>query len=320
MPQPAKRYSRPNPPAGSRRADRVSWDQAVELFLAEGRRMNLSTATLQNYRAYLCGPRVRAYLSDRGLVGPADLTAEALRDLERELVGVELKPGTVATYHRVLKNFAGFCIREGIGASEEVLLVAGPKLPQVEPDSFTDAEIARLFVALKSRPRDEILIRFMLQTGLRLQEVCNTTVDDVIESPDGWYVRVRQGKGRKDRIVPLDTPQERLSARLRRYVDRIRPRQTRSRALFLSARKLNGEYGPLTRHGVQVLCQRLTEEIGIHVNAHKFRHSFATRALAAGVDVMALQRALGHSTLAMVSRYVHYQRDDLLRAWQTRRD
>ncbi len=128
---------------------------------------------------------------------------------------------------------------------------------------------SRLFVALKSRPRDEILIRFILQTGLRLQEVCNTTVDDVIENPDGWYVRVRQGKGRKDRIVPLDTPQERLSARRRRYVDRVWPRQTRSRALLLSARKLNGEYGPLTRHSVQVLCQRLTEEIRIHVNAHR---------------------------------------------------
>ena len=49
-------------------------------------------------------------------------------------------------------------------------------------------------------------------------------------------------------------------------------------------------------------------------------HTFATRALSAGVDVMALQKALGHTTLAMVSRYVHYQKDDLLEAWQRRRD
>jgi integrase len=49
-------------------------------------------------------------------------------------------------------------------------------------------------------------------------------------------------------------------------------------------------------------------------------HTFATRALSAGVDVMALQRALGHTTLAMVSRHAHYQRDDLLEAWRRRRD
>jgi len=56
------------------------------------------------------------------------------------------------------------------------------------------------------------------------------------------------------------------------------------------------------------------------MNPHKFRHTFATRALSAGVDVMALQKALGHTTLAMVSRYVHYQKDDLLEAWRQRRD
>ena len=42
--------------------------------------------------------------------------------------------------------------------------------------------------------------------------------------------------------------------------------------------------------------------------------------MSAGVDVMALQKALGHTTLAMVSRYVHYQKDDLLEAWRRRRD
>jgi integrase/recombinase XerC len=66
--------------------------------------------------------------------------------------------------------------------------------------------------------------------------------------------------------------------------------------------------------------KRLTADTGVHVNPHKFRHTFATRALGAGVDVMALQRALGHTTLAMVSRYVHYQKDDLLDAWRQRRD
>jgi len=56
------------------------------------------------------------------------------------------------------------------------------------------------------------------------------------------------------------------------------------------------------------------------VNPHKFRHTFATKALSAGVNLMALQKALGHMTLAMVSRYVHYPADDLLDAWKQRRD
>jgi len=53
--------------------------------------------------------------------------------------------------------------------------------------------------------RDRMLIEFMIRTGLRRSEVLNVRVDDIVDGNDGAYVRVRQGKGRKDRIVPLDT-------------------------------------------------------------------------------------------------------------------
>jgi site-specific recombinase XerD len=78
--------------------------------------------------------------------------------------------------------------------------------------------------------------------------------------------------------------------------------------------------GQLAPRSVHIVFRCLSQETGIHVHPHKFRHTFATRALAAGVDVMALQRVLGHTTLSMVSRYVHYQSDDLVRAWMNRRD
>jgi hypothetical protein len=56
------------------------------------------------------------------------------------------------------------------------------------------------------------------------------------------------------------------------------------------------------------MVRRLGKASGMHAHPHKFRHTFATRSLAAGVDVMALQRVLGHTTLTMVARYVHYQK------------
>ena len=320
MPQPPKKLTRPRPTSRDAANGEVTWEEAVERFLAEGRRMNLSTATLENYRSYLTGLRMRTFLTDQGIAGPKELTADRLRQLETELFEIELKPGTVATYHRVLKNFAGFCIERGYGAGSEVLKVRGPKQPQVEPDTFSPAEERKMLAALKARPRDRMMFQFMLATGVRLSEACAVTVDDIVESPDGAYVRVRQGKGRKDRIVPLDTPGNQLSAELGRYIDRVRPTKTNARFLFLTTRREGRDYAPLTPHGVQVMCRRLGHELGIHIHPHKFRHTFATRALSAGVNVMALQRALGHTTLAMVSRYVHYQKDDLLRAWKERRD
>jgi integrase/recombinase XerD len=299
----------------------MTWEEAVDAFLFEGRRSNLSASTLTNYRAYLAGPRVVEFRKDYGVASPADMTAEKLKRFEVELQDAGLAPGTVVTFHRVLKNFASFCIRNGYAQDRQILEVRAPKQPKEEPDSFTMDEEKRLLAAAKT-PRDRMILDFMLRTGLRLAEVCNITLDDIVDAPGGAYVRVRQGKGRKDRVVPLDTPGHKVSSKLRQYIARERPRETDSHNLFLSTRRAGrrGHYTPITTHGLQVLIRRLGEETGIQAHPHKFRHTFATRSLSAGVDVMALQRALGHTTLAMVSRYVHYQKDDLLNAWKARRD
>jgi site-specific recombinase XerD len=196
-----RRYSSPKALAKAPRGE-ATWEEAVDSFLAEGRRLNLSTATLINYGNYLKGPRLQTFLADHGVTGPADFTAQRLKQLEGELFTAELKPGTVATYHRVLKNFAGFCLREGITAQREILDVAGPKQPSREPETFSPAEERRILAAVKESPRDQMIVRVLLKTGvLLLAELYALTVDDVIDSPDGAYLRVRQGKGRKDRIV-----------------------------------------------------------------------------------------------------------------------
>lgn len=297
----------------------ATWDQAVRQFLADGKRRNLSPTTLINYESYLCGQRMRTFLEDAGIKTPADFDAPASKRLQSELLAADVKPGTVDTFQRVLKNFVAFAIREGLGGSADVLDVKGPHLAQREPETYTADEEYRLLAALKDRPRDHVMFELMLRTGVRLEEVTNLTLEDVIETPTGHLLRVRQGKGRKDRYIPLDTSRVKFSDTLRKYIAKVRP-ATSVDALFVTYRKDGGDYVPLTRNAIQTLCKRLSLETGIHVNPHKFRHTFATRSLAAGVDVMALKKALGHTTLAMVSRYVHYQTDDLVAAWQARRD
>jgi site-specific recombinase XerD len=323
MPQPAARRQRQRGAAVTTQPQgtgRKTWDGAVTAFLAECRRRNLSSATLENYQWHLTGPRIRAFMADHGLNAPADMTADRLKQLETDFIDAGLSPSSIDSFHRVFKDFLAFCLREGHGGEEKALAVRGPKLAQQEPETFSQDEEGRLLAALKERPRDLALTELMLRTGLRLQEVANLTLDDIIESPQGDLVRVRQGKGRKDRYVPLDTPKEQFSDRLRKYIAKVRPKDTDQWALFLTARKEGGDYLPLTAPGIQTLFKRLSADTGIHVNPHKFRHTFATRSLSAGVDVMALQKALGHTTLAMVSRYVHYQVEDLQAAWGQRRD
>src|SRR5207245_6799413 len=112
----------------------------------------------------------------------------------------------------------------------------------------------------------------------------------------------------------------RMSKRLRDYIRQERGAAAASSALFVTRRSRDGVYEPLSGRAVQLMMRRISKDTGIRVHPHKFRHTFATRALSAGVDVMALQRVLGHTTLAMVSRYVHYQKSDLIEAWRRRTD
>ncbi len=315
-----RRKPRPTTPHEPPEDAGTTWETAVSRFLADCRRRNLAPATTDTYASILSNARTEQFRADYGILTAADLTADNLKAFETDLLDAGLSARSVTGYHRVLKTFASFCIQEGYATDDTVLRVVGPKLEQFEPETFTPVEEKQLLAAADNE-RDRLLVAFMLATGLRLQEVAHVTIDDIVESPIGAYVRIRQGKGRKDRIVPLDTARNRLSQKLLRYAQQSRPKGSDERALFLSFRSgPDGSVKPLTARGIQIVLYRLGQLTGIHVYPHKFRHTFATRALSAGVDVMALQKALGHTTLAMVSRYVHYQKDDLLEAWRRRRD
>ncbi len=321
MPQsPVRRGSRRASIVGERRGRSTSWENATRDFLSDCRRRNLSPATLETYAAMLGNPRTERFRRDHDIEDATDFTAARLKLFETELMEAGLAAQTVTGYHRVFKTFAGFCIREGYGVDDRILDVGGPKREEREPEVFSPAEEKRLLDAAESE-RDRLIVEFMLATGLRLKEVANATIDDLIDSPEGAYVRVRQGKGRKDRVVPLDTPKNRLSRKLLRYAERSRPLDSRERALFLSsAGGSNGTGGALSSRGIQIMLRRLGQRAGIHAHPHKFRHTFATRALSAGVDVQALRLALGHTTLTMVMRYVQYQKEDILAAWRKRAD
>ena len=136
-------------------------------------------------------------------------------------------------------------------------------------------------------------------------------MEDVVDlGRNGAYLRVRQGKGRKDRHVPLDDD---IYRELQTYLRPVRP--SGPGAVFI-ARRMNGEIRPMTGESPKTVLRRIGEDAGVHCHAHKFRHTFPSRAITNGVDPITLQRVLGHTTLQMVSRYVHYSATDLVRAWR----
>jgi integrase len=335
MPQPAVKRAKVRDKVVAIPVKKNGWDKAIELFLEECRRRNNSASTRENYNWYLTGARMTAFIEDQGITSPAQMDKAMLEKFEGELFAVKstvdggkpLSAGTIHTFHRILKNFLRWAQENGHGGDEKVWTggqkghgLSAPKLPQKEKPHYSDAEIMTLRKHLKDRPRDLMLVNFMLGTGLRLAEVCAVTLADISEVPShdengkqiiAMVVKVRQGKGRKDRHVPVGGklfPE--LAGQVRRFI-----KDREAGTLFLTERKDGGDYLPLSTNAIQTLFKRLSEDTGIHVNPHKFRHTLGFQMARAGTPIKVMMAVFGHTTPAMSLEYVSYDTDDILAAW-----
>jgi len=137
--------------------------------------------------------------------------------------------------------------------------------------------------------------------GLRLSEGIRLTVGD-IDSLD-MRVHIRNAKGNKDRLVPL--PEKTLHIlrnfwTVHRHPHFIFPNRKRG---VKNARLVSL---PLDRSGIQTAMKAVVKQIGIKkLSCHSLRHSFATHLLEAGVDLIELQRILGHVSILTTSKYTH---------------
>ena len=135
------------------------------------------------------------------------------------------------------------------------------------------------------------------RAGLRVSEAVDLDVGDVqIHTRSGWAT-VRQGKGLKERRVPLSPLARRA---LDAYLE-VRPEAGTS-ALFLTK-----NWQRVSERAVQQMVESAAQRAGIEqkVTPHILRHTFATRFLAKGGDLATLRDILGHANVATTSRYLH---------------
>jgi len=173
-------------------------------------------------------------------------------------------------------------------------------LPEPLEAHEVEAVLAQPDVAEVQGLRDRAVLELLYSTGLRRAEACALSVFD-LELTRG-IVRVRQGKGRKDRVVPIG---ERAIAWVQRYLDEARPAlatDTQTPTLFLN------------RFGEQFRSPGLGEVVRGYVVAagitrrgscHLFRHAMATQMLENGADVRFIQEMLGHERLETTQIYTH---------------
>jgi len=174
------------------------------------------------------------------------------------------------------------------------------QLPHVLSHAEIESILALADIDSAEGLRDRTLLEVLYATGIRRREATQLTVFDVDHGRGTLFVR--QGKGRKDQVVPLG---ERALAWLRRYLDDVRSVwgvDAENRWLFLTRTGT-----PMPADSVSELARRYVKRAGIGKSGacHAFRHAAATAMLENGADLRFIQALLGHSTVKTTEIYTH---------------
>jgi integrase/recombinase XerD len=237
--------------------------------------------------AYL---RSVAKLAQHFRKSPDLLSTEEVRSYLVHLV--EEKHASTESYIQVLAALR-FLFNVTLGRKEVLEGIPRPKSVKKLPVVLSMEEVAQFFGVVRN-PKHRALLMTIYAGGLRVSEAVSLRVTDI--DSKRMLIRVRQGKGRKDRYVNLST---RLLAVLREYWRACGP------ATWLFPGSLPGR--PMSREAVNDLCQRIRARANMvkRVTPHTLRHCFATHLLEAGTDIRTIQMLLGHRSLRTTARYTH---------------
>src|ERR1700730_15497972 len=258
------------------------------MMLEELQRRNYSQSTVTSY------VKIVAAFAKHFDHPPDQMGPEQIRAYQVYLINErKLNARTVGHHTAALRFF--FC--KTLKRAYPIEEVRYPKAPRRLPTILTHEEAIRL-IDSASNLFHRAMLMTVYSTGMRRAEMCQLKVADI--DSDRMLIHIRQGKGRRDRDVPLSP---KLLETLRQYWLWMRPKT------YLFPGTVNGSRAdkPITPKMLWEACREAAQRAGITkaVRPHLLRHSFATHLLEGGADLPTLQALLGHADLKPTSIYLH---------------
>ena len=250
-----------------------------------------------------------AWCEERGITKPVEVTRETIERYQKWLHAYrQAKSDKPLTFTSQSKR-AGIVLElfRWLSRAHRVLINPGAdiELPKVEkrlPDVLTVAEVERILGAVDVTTalgvRDRAILETLYSTGMRRMELCALSLHDV--DLEQGIVKVRQGKGSKDRVIPIGA---RAVAWIEKYLAEVRPGlvvDVAERALFLTM------FGaPFSKSHVTTAARAYKVLAGVEKkgSCHIFRHTAATQMLENGADTRYVQALLGHEALSTTQIY-----------------
>ncbi len=291
--------------------------QLIPRYLAAAAAEGYAASTLDSRRRHLA--HFTTWCDARGLVSADQLTPAILERYRLALFhqrqpdgspeGRPLTWATQAAKLTAVRMLLAWAARAKWITVNPAADLALPRLPKRLPRavlSVSEAErvLAQPDVTTALGLRDRAILEVLYSTGLRRHELIGLDGTDV--NVERGLVFVREGKGKKDRLVPIG---DRAIAWTIRYLDQVRPRLVRDSTCEPACTALF-----LTRQGTRLKPQRLTGRLHRYLVAsgvakpgscHVWRHTAATLMHEGGADIRDLQELLGHAQLSTTELYTH---------------
>jgi integrase/recombinase XerD len=297
-----------NSAAASRRAEKILKLFEDEVFV----RYACKTA-----KAYTRSARLFMEWADKRDLTLTDVRTSDIQGYQSHLYALRKKDGAPfssadqAQKLQAVKTLYRFLWKRGFVLADPSTLVEFPRLPKHLPRGIlSKTEMRKLVEAGGSQSplglRDSAVIELFYGTGIRAGELSKLKTEDI--DVEDKVVRVIQGKGSKDRNVPLT---QAASKALEAYLERGRPHIKGSlKAPWLFMAERGGRLYPSLMNDI---VQHAASLAGIdkHVTCHALRHTTATHLLKGGADIRHIQMLLGHASLQSTERYTHVEVSDL---------
>ncbi|BDU76714.1 site-specific tyrosine recombinase XerC [Mesoterricola sediminis] len=268
---------------------------------------NYSPRTIETRESYL--RYLIAWCDDRGLTKPQEIDRPILERYQRYLFYYRKADGeplsTRSQHSRIIpiRHWFSWLVKKGHLLYSPATDLELPRLEKRLPKAILSAREAETVLAVPdlgnaSGLRDRAILETFYSTGMRRLELINLTVHSI--DAERGTVMIRQGKGRKDRMIPIG---ERALAWVQRYKESARPDLVAARddgTLFLS------EWGEaFTPNAMTRLVRVYVEKSGVGKKGacHLFRHTMATLMLEGGADIRFIQAMLGHVELSTTQIY-----------------
>ena len=244
------------------------------------------------------------------------VTQRNLRAYVRYLNAENISANSIKRALSCIRTYHKFLVSEGKMDHNPALQIDTPRVARKLPSVLTVEEIDKIlhFIPKKApmAMRDLAIFEMMYSCGLRVTELCNFKVSNILW--DSEMIRI-DGKGDRQRFVPIG-PIARTN--LKNYINKERPTLSQKNPniaeLFLSR---NGR--KLTRMMIWILLKKWanTAEITKKISPHTLRHSFATHLLEGGADLRSVQEMLGHADISTTQIYTHLDKEHLKEVHRT---